>query len=116
MPAEEGVGLDNEEGLSPEGRRSCQQKRPEAVSIAQFRAFNLAMQDDELVSKQSVLRNELGLAPHGMLNHAYGEWACGGLKAVLDAGAALVRNGCQALRSEARREMKHALIAPGIWW
>ena len=62
MPSEERIRLDDEEGLFPEGRRSGQQKKPESVSIAELRAFDLALQDDELVPEQSVLRNELGLA------------------------------------------------------
>ena len=113
MPAEEGVGLDDKEGLSPEGRRSCQQKKPEAVSIAQLRAFNLAMQDDKLVPEQSVRGNELGLAAHGILNHAYEERARAGFEAVLDAVADLVGNA-ENLGSEAMENVEHAWMAPGI--
>ena len=67
MPAEEGVGLDDKEGLSPEGRRSCQQKKPEAVSIAQFRAFDLAMEDDELVPEEGIFGDEMGSTANRIL-------------------------------------------------
>jgi hypothetical protein len=55
MPAEEGVGLDNQEGLSPEGRRSGEEKEPDAVLIADLGAFDLALQDDQLLPQEGVL-------------------------------------------------------------
>ncbi len=67
MPAEEGVGLDNEEGLFPERRRSGQQKKPEAVPIAQFRAFDLAMEDDELVPEEGIFGDEMGSTANRIL-------------------------------------------------
>ena len=73
MPAEEGIGLDDEEGLLPEWRRSGKKEEPDAVPIAQLGVFDLALQDDQLLPQEGVLRNELGLAANGVLNHAYEE-------------------------------------------
>ena len=73
MPAQEGVSLDDKEGLLPEWRRSGKKEEPDAVSIAQLRAFDLAMQDDQLLAEECVIRNELGFAGNGVLNHAYEE-------------------------------------------
>ena len=113
MPAEEGVRLDDEKGLFPEGCRPGEEQEPDAVLIAELGAFDLALQDDQLVPEQSVLRNELGLAAHGILNHAYEERARAGFEAVLDAVADLVGNA-ENLGSEAMENVEHAWMAPGI--
>ena len=70
MPAEEGVGLNDEQGLLPEGRRPGQEQEPDAVPIAELRVFDLALEDDELVPQEGVLGDKLGLAANGILNHA----------------------------------------------
>ena len=81
--------------------------------MAELRAFDLALQDDQLVPEQSVLGNELGLAAHGILNHADEERAHAGFEAVLDAVADLVDNA-EDLGSEATDDIEHAWMAPGI--
>ncbi len=90
MPAEEGVRLDNEKRLSPEGRRPCKQKEPEPVTTAELRVFDLALEDDELVPQEGVLGDELGLAAHGIPGSSCEQRDGGGLEALLYAIADLV--------------------------
>jgi len=55
MPTEEGVRLNDENGLFPEGRRPCQQDQLEAVPVAPLRVLDLALQYDRLVPQEGVL-------------------------------------------------------------
>ena len=50
-----------------------------------MRAFDLALQDDQLVSAEGVLGDEMGLAANGILNHAYEERAGAGFECPLNA-------------------------------
>lgn len=65
------------------------------------------------MSEESVLRNELGLAAHGILNHAYEERARVGFEAVLDAVANL-EGSPESPGSEATDVIEYVWIAPGI--
>ncbi len=112
MPAEKGVGLDDEEGLLPEGRRSGEEKQPEAISVAELGAFDLALQDDQLLPQEGVLGDKLGLAAKGILNDPYEKGSGVGFEAALDVVAELVRNAAEDLRSKTMDDIEHALIAP----
>ena len=114
MPAEEGVGLDDEEGLFPEGRCSGQEQESDAVLIADLRAFGVALEDDELVPEEGILGDEIGSAADHVTSCAGDQQVRTGSEAALDAVAELVRNGAEDLRPEARDEMKHVLMAPEI--
>ena len=113
MPAEEGVRLDDEKGLFPEGRCSGQEQESDAVLIAEPGAFDLALQDDQLLPEKGVLGDELGFAAHGILNRAYEESASAGFEHLLDAIADLVGNA-EDFGSEALDDVEHAWLAPGI--
>ncbi len=107
MPTEEGVGLDDEEGLLPEGRRPCEQKEPQSVPIAELRVFDLALEDDEPVPKEGVLGHELGLAAHGIPGSSCEQRDGGGLEALLYAIADLVGDA-EDVGSDATDEIEQA--------
>ena len=67
MPAQQGVRLNDEQRLLPEGRRPGQEQEPESVTIAELRVFDLALEDDQLLSQEGVLGDKLGLAANGIL-------------------------------------------------
>lgn len=114
MPAEEGIGLDNEEGLSPEWCGSGQENQPDAVLIAELGAFDVALQDDQLLPEEGVFGDKVGFAANRIPSRPCNQRARAGFEAALDAVAELVRNGVEDLRSEKFGEVKHALVAPEV--
>ena len=113
MPAEECVGLDDEEGLSPEGRRSGQEKEPESIPVAELGAFGVALEDDQLVPQEGVLSNELGLAANGVLGGSCEQRDGVGFEHLLETLTHVV-DGVENVRSEAIDDIEHALMAPRI--
>jgi hypothetical protein len=63
MPAQERIGLEDEEGflpsLDPAGE---EEDKPEAIGWCEAWLVNLAVEDDELLAEEGVLGNELGIA------------------------------------------------------
>ena len=114
MPAEEGVGLNDEQGLPPEGRRSGQEQESESVPVAELRVFDLALEDDQLVPQEGVLGDELGLAADGIPGGSCKQRDGVGFEAVLYTIADLVGDA-EDLESEATEDIEHAVKAPGIW-
>jgi hypothetical protein len=117
VPAQQSVGLDVE-GLPPERRRPGEEQKLKAVPIAELRVFDLALHDDQLVPGGGRSRHwrrdrRLGLAAHGILNHAYEERAGAGIEYLLDALTHVV-DGVANVRSEAMENVEHAARAPGI--
>ena len=106
--------MNDEKGLLPEGHRSRQEKEPESVPIAESGVFDLALEDDQLVSQEGVLGDKLGPAAHRILGGSCKQRASIGLEHLLDALTHTV-NGVENVRSEAMDDAEHALIAPGIW-
>ncbi len=76
--------------------------------------FDLASEDDQLVPEEGIFGNELGLAAHGILNHADEERAGAGFEHLLDAFTHVV-DDIEDVSSEAMESVEHAVIAPGIW-
>lgn len=113
MPAEKGVGLDDEKGLSPERPCPGQEKEPQSVTIAELRAFGMALQDDQLVPQEGVLGDELGLAADGILGGSCKQRDGVGLEHLLDA-LTHVADGVENVRSEAMENVDHAVKASGI--
>jgi len=95
MPTEEGVGLDDEEGLFPERRRPGQEKEPESVPIAELMAFGVALQDDQLVPEECVLGDKIGFAANRILCRPCNQRARAGFEAALDAVAELVTDDAE---------------------
>ena len=62
MPAQEGIGLEDEEGFPPTPDPAGEEDEPEVVGWGEAWLADLAVEDDELLAEEGVLGNELGLA------------------------------------------------------
>ena len=58
MPAQQRLGADQVQGFSPAARQSSQDEQEQAVVAVQPRAFDVATQHDDLLTKQGVLDQE----------------------------------------------------------
>jgi hypothetical protein len=58
MPAQERIGLEGEEGFLPSPDPAGEEDEPEAIGWGEARLPNLAVEDDELLAEEGVLRNE----------------------------------------------------------
>ena len=62
MPAQERIGLEDEEGFLPTVDPAGEEDEPKAISWGEPWLANLAVEDDELLAEEGVLRNECGVA------------------------------------------------------
>ena len=76
--------------------------------------FDLALHDDQLLSQEGVLGDELGLAAHSILDGSCEHRDGVGLEHLLEALPHLA-DGVENVRSEATDDSEHAAKAPGIW-
>ena len=106
MPAQQGVRLNDEKGLLPEGRRPGQEQEPESIPIAESGVFDLALKDDQLLSQEGVLGDELGLAADRILGGSCKQRDGVGLEAVPYSIADLVGD-VEDLGSEATEDSEH---------
>jgi hypothetical protein len=63
MPAKQRIGLEDEEGFLPALDPAGEEDEPEAIGWGESWLVDLAVEDDELLAEERVLRNELDLAP-----------------------------------------------------
>lgn len=66
VPAQDGLGLDDQDGLGsgPEAAGQQHQQRPIALGAA--RARDAAAQDEELLTQQRILGDEFGFTPYNV--------------------------------------------------
>jgi hypothetical protein len=64
MPPQQGVGLDDEQGLSPGLQAAGQQHQKRAVGWRAARALDAPLQDEELLPEKRILEDECGLTAH----------------------------------------------------
>ena len=62
MPAQQGVGLHNEQALAPGAHTTGEQDQQRPVDARAARARDAASQDDQLLPQERILGNELRLA------------------------------------------------------
>ena len=62
MPAEQSVRLDDEEGLLPELGVAGGEDEPNAVKVGELGSFDLALEDNELLSQHHVFSEKVGTA------------------------------------------------------
>jgi hypothetical protein len=62
MPAQERIGLEDEEGFLPTPEPAGEEDKPEAIGWGESWLVDLAVKDDELLAEERVLGNELGIA------------------------------------------------------
>ena len=60
MPAQEGVRLNDMNGLFPGYGKTGKKDEPETVGIGNYRFLDLPIQDDQLLTEQSVFNDEVG--------------------------------------------------------
>lgn len=60
MPTEEGVGLEDEESLFPVLDVAGEEDEPEAIGLRNGGLFDLAVEDDKLLTEQRILGDEVG--------------------------------------------------------
>ena len=61
MPAQQGVGLDNVQGLLPEAGAAGQQHQTKAVTVSQLGTFDLATEYNELLTEHRIFGDEVSL-------------------------------------------------------
>ena len=62
MPAQEGIGLEDEEGFLPFADSAGEKDQQEAIDWREPWFVDLVVEDDELLAEEDVLGNELGVA------------------------------------------------------
>jgi hypothetical protein len=62
IPAQECVWLNNVKGLFPETRTTREQNEEETVATGQQGSFHLSIEDDEWLTEQGILYNQIGTA------------------------------------------------------
>ena len=68
MPAEYGLGLNDDEGLFPATHRPRQQHQEQSIRLGTRWALHLTVQDHELLTEQCIFCNQLRLAPSQISN------------------------------------------------
>lgn len=62
MPANKGVRFEDEEGFLPKLDAAGQKDEPEAIGLGEVWLFDLAVEDSQLLTEQSVFGDELVFA------------------------------------------------------
>src|SRR5215469_7441352 len=62
MPPQQGVWLNDQNGILPSMNQPCQEEEEHAIRISARWPFHLPFEDDELLSQESVFHHQLGLA------------------------------------------------------
>jgi hypothetical protein len=62
MPAQQRLRLDKEKGLFPGSNHPGEEHQKKPVPLSIHRAFDLSMQDEQLMSQQRVFRQQFGFA------------------------------------------------------
>jgi hypothetical protein len=78
VPAEQRLGLDDQQGLTPRPDAAGQQDKQRSIRAGGARTLRRAGEDDELVTKERVLGDQLGPAPDQVRGRAE-EQGVGGL-------------------------------------
>ncbi len=60
MPAEQGLRLDQQQGIAPAGKEPCKQDKQTPLVISKAGAFDATRGDDELLAQKRVLGDQLG--------------------------------------------------------
>ena len=83
---------------------AAQGNQPNAVPVAELRAFGVALQDDELLAEEGIFGDEVGLAADHVTSGAGDQRIRVGSEPALNVVAELVAAG----------DAEHALLAPEI--
>jgi hypothetical protein len=62
MPAQQGIGLDNQQGLSPGGELTGKQHQEQTIFPSEPRSFALSSEHDQRVAQQGIFEEEVGFA------------------------------------------------------
>ncbi len=64
MPAEQGLGLEDQERFSPMREAMGQEQEPEAVGRGEARFLGLTAEDEELLAEEGILGNQVSFTEH----------------------------------------------------
>jgi len=88
MPAQHGLGLDDQQRLTPEANPTGQDDEERPINRGAARASDAALEYEELLAQQRILSDECGLAAHeiGKCSHDEdrGGWLCCGYEASIE--------------------------------
>src|SRR5919198_435888 len=73
MPAQQGLGLEEEQSFFPVGETSCQEKKPEAVRAGEVRFLHLPLEDNQLVAEQGIFCDQLSFTEREISGGAQGQ-------------------------------------------
>ena len=73
MPAQECIGLDDQQGRSLAWQLAGQENKEGPVTPGEGRAFPLPLQDDELLTQQGVFQYQFRFAAGEIQGHTYGQ-------------------------------------------
>ncbi len=79
MPAQEGVRFDDEERILPVFDATGEEDEPEPIGWREDGLFNLTVKDDKLLTKQSILGEEVGPTAGEVCGRAENDRMAGGL-------------------------------------
>ena len=74
VPAQERVGLDDDQTLVPGAEAAGHQHKERPVGLGAARALDASLQDDRLLPQERVLQYECGLDPRQISQRAGDEW------------------------------------------
>ena len=60
MPVKKCVWLNNEKGLIPELGKTREQNEAETLMLGEQRSFHLSTEDNELLTQEGILPNQIG--------------------------------------------------------
>jgi len=74
MPSEQGVGLHQQQGVTPTGNEPGEQHQQAAPMGPEWRSLHLARRDDQLLTKQHVLGDEFAASPKHIARETGDQW------------------------------------------
>jgi hypothetical protein len=111
MPAQERLGLDNEQGLFPGPNHPCQKHQEDPIPSDRDGSFDVSAEDNQLLSEERVFCHELGLASGKVSQRPQQERSGGGFRPVSE--AVLKQLKTYSHQSQYRVEnMNHRMSSP----
>ena len=101
--------MDEKETIAPAGDESCEPDDEEAIACAEARPFGLTPQDDQLLTKQRVLAEQLGPRAKGVESES-GSKPDRGFRASLETAASAVEQSTTGKCEGAEECVEHASV------
>jgi hypothetical protein len=111
MPAEEGLGLDNEKRLFPTADGPCEQDQKYPIRFATSWTFDLTTKDDQLLAKQCIFGEKFSSGSGKIGECSAQEGVVHWSRPLHNAVAALTKIASKLIH-EQRKQYKHSDQAP----